>query len=319
MDKKNCHAFRGLKKIPEVLDFEILISRPGVGEPDSSFIWASTFLAPESIASIDGQMFINLFLPEGSEYDPEKKIFLNRVGAKFQDGLWQVRRRMDQLKGKYGAPLQATLSTFRTAINDQMYAKNGRNYGRLLINHSDLELYSRIFLRVQKERPDLRVEHYRKYDGNGIPYLIPGLEDDLAFVTMEFGSGNAPIQLQDEEHGFFYILANFVEGGVKAVACSEDGKIPELMVAEDISSPEENLFAFRSNNKFILSLIRSLANQYVVVFGFFGTVGQENATLTVAMPREQIQVFLRTLASVAEEMEDFSPIITEVVSSKDFL
>ena len=319
MDKKNCHAYRGLRKIPELLDFEVLISRPGYSEPDSNFIWASTFMAPESIGSLDGQMFLNLFLSEGSENDPEKKIFLNRVGAKLQDGLWQVRRRMDQLKGKYGGPLQTTINTFRTAIPDQLYIRNGRNYGRLLLNHTDMELYSRLFLMVQKERPDLRVEHYRKYEGKGIPYLIPGFEDELAFVTMEFGSGNAPLPEVDEEGRFFYILAYFVEGGVKAVARSPDGKIPDLLKAEDIANPEENLFTFKSNNKFILALLRALANQYVVIFGFFGSVGRNNATLTVALPREQVQVFLRTLASVAEETDDCNPIIAEVVSARDFL
>ena len=319
MDKKNYHAYRGLKKIPNLLDFEVLMSRLGVSESDSNFIWASTFTAAESIASLDGQLFLNLFLPEGSENDPEKKLFLNRVGAKFQDGLWQVRRRMDQLKGKYGAFIQTTLYTFKTAVFDQMYIKNGRVYGRLLINHSELEPFSRLLMKVKKERPDLRVEHYGKYDRNGMPYLIQRLGEELTFVTVEFGYGNPHLLPVDEEGDFFFILAHFVESGVKAVASSADGKIPDLLVAEDISNPNENLFTFRSNNKFINSLLRALANQFVVVFGFFGTVGRDNATLTAAMPKEQVQVFLRTLSSVTEESKECKPVILEIVSSKDFL
>ena len=63
----------------------------------------------------------------------------------------------------------------------------------------------------------------------------------------------------------------------------------------------------------------ALANQFVVVFGFFGTVGRDNATLTAAMPKEQVQVFLRTLSSVTEESTECKPVILEIVSSKDFL
>ncbi len=318
MDKKNCHAFKGLKKIHELLDFEVLMSRPGISEPDSRFIWASTFMAPESAVFIDGQMFLNLFLPEGSENDPEKKIFLNRVGAKFQDGLWQVRRRMDQLKGQYGGPMQTAMSVFKTAIVDQMYIRKGRNYGRLLINHSELEFYSRILLRVQKERPDFRIEYYRPFDGRDSAFLIPGMEEELVFVTLEFHKNTQPDPTVSGEDEFFFTLANFVEGGVKAVALSKYSNVPEILASVEVSSPTENVFTFKSNNEFILSLVRALANQYVVILGYYGTINRENATLTVAMPREQIQIFMRTLAEVANEAHECNPIITEVVSLKDF-
>ena len=38
MDKKNYHAYRGLKKIPNLLDFEVLMSRLGVSESFFTFI-----------------------------------------------------------------------------------------------------------------------------------------------------------------------------------------------------------------------------------------------------------------------------------------
>lgn len=318
MDKKNCHAYNGLKRINEVLDVEFLVSRSGVGEPDSNFIWASTFMAPESLVVLDGQMFLNLFLPEGSENDPEKKFFLNRVGARLQDGLWQVRRRMDQLKGQYGAPAQFTLSTFKTAIIDQVYIKNGRNYAHLLMNRSDVEVYSRLMLRVQKEMPDIRVEYFRKFGTESCAYLIPGLEEDLLFVTLEFGYEDSPLPTGKDEGEFFFTLANFVEGGVKAIARTRTGVIPEIMAPDEISTPAENVYAFKSNNRFILSLFRAIANQYVVIFGSYGSISPGKATLTVAMPKQQVQTFMRILANVADEVNDCTPNITEVMSIGDF-
>ncbi len=318
MDKKISHAYLGLKRIHELLDTEVLISRQGVSEPDSDFIWAPTFMAPQSIVMLDGQLFLNLFLPEGSEEDQEKKIFLNRVGAKFQDGLWQVRKRTDQLKGSYGAPLQFTLSTFKTAVVDQVYIKNGRVYLHLLMNNAEFELYSRLTIRRQKEVPDLKIEHFKNYDGKSPAYLIPGMEEDLYFVTMKFGTGTHVFPTKEEDDQFFYVLANFVEGGVKTVGYSKEGIIPELLAADEVSSPAENIYTFKTNNRFILSLMKEVANQFVVVFGFYGALSDQCATLTAAIPRKQVKMFLRILSSISEETQECSPIVTEIISLNEF-
>lgn len=318
MDKKNSHAYVGLKKIPELLDLEILVSRTGIGESDSTFIWASTFMAPESIVMLDGQMFLNLFLPEGSETDQEKKIFLNRVDAKLLDGLWQVRRRMDQLKGDYGGPLQFTLSTFRTAVVDQAYIRNGRAYVRLLMNSCDFDLYSRLMLRGIRERKDLKIEYFRKSEGKNTNYLIPGLEEDLCFVTMKFGTGNQISPSYEEDDQFFFIMANFVEGGVKTIGRTKSGSVPQILLPEEVSNPAENVYTFKTNNKFVLSLMRQIAYQYALIFGFYGTISKDSASLTAAIPKEQVQFFLKILASVSEENGDCTPLVTEIMSIKDF-
>ncbi len=318
MGKNLALASEILDKVSGIMDYELMISTAGIREADSNFMWATTFRAPVGINFIHSNVSINLFLPEGSEYQKDVNLFFNRVGAKFQDGLWQVRRRMDQLKGQYGGPMQTAMSVFKTAIVDQMYIRKGRNYGRLLINHSELEFYSRILLRVQKERPDFRIEYYRPFDGRDSAFLIPGMEEELVFVTMEFHKNTQPDPTVSGEDEFFFTLANFVEGGVKAIALSKYSNVPDILASVEVSSPTENVFTFKSNNEFILSLVRALANQYVVILGYYGTINQENATLTVAMPREQIQIFMRTLAEVANEAHECNPIITEVVSLKDF-
>lgn len=318
MDRKNSQAYKGLNRIPELLDFEILISRPGVSDPDSSFIWASTFMAPEGFVFLEGQMFMNLFLPEGSENDPEKKIFLNRVNAKLQDGLWQVRRRMDQLKGKYGGPMQFAISNFRTTIVDRLYIKNGRNYGHLLMNHTDFETFSKMLLTVRNQMPDIKIEYFRRAEWGMNAYLIPGLEKDLSFVTVEFARSGSNESMGGEDQEFFFVLANFVEEGVKAISLSSNGKIPELLKPGRVANPGGNVYTFRSNNAFILSLVRAIANQYVVVFGSFGTITSRKTTLTVALPSEQVQAFIRVLAGVKEEVRECDPVVTEIMSLKDF-
>ena len=58
-------AGRTLQKICWVMNHEILISRPGTGEPDTDFIWGSTFRAPIGISFIGENVFFN-FVSEKS-------------------------------------------------------------------------------------------------------------------------------------------------------------------------------------------------------------------------------------------------------------
>ena len=112
---------RTLREICRVMDHEALLSRPGIGEPDSNFIWGSTFWAPIGISFIGENVFFNLLLPKGSENIPDKKMFLNRVEAKFYDDVWQVRRNIDQIKGAYGLPLKAAVAGAKSLTISNSY------------------------------------------------------------------------------------------------------------------------------------------------------------------------------------------------------
>lgn len=58
-------AGRTLQKMCGVMNREILLSKQGIGEPDTDFIWGSTFRAPIGISFIGENVFFN-FVSEKS-------------------------------------------------------------------------------------------------------------------------------------------------------------------------------------------------------------------------------------------------------------
>jgi hypothetical protein len=65
-----------LRNMPLFLDYELLVSIPGIAEADSGFMWGSNFRAPVGISLQDGKVSFNLFLPAKSEKGQKYIAFL---------------------------------------------------------------------------------------------------------------------------------------------------------------------------------------------------------------------------------------------------
>ncbi|AKA47985.1 hypothetical protein IX51_01520 [uncultured archaeon] len=312
-------ALKALKNISCLMNFEMLVSRPGISEPDSDFIWASTFKAPIGLSFVRDDIFFNLFLPEGSESDGDKKLFLKRVGAKFQDDLWQVRRSMDQMKGPYGQGLRVVVANFRTLVIDYAYIKNGRIYVHFTFNEAELDDISSVLLSVSGQLEGLRVEYMKRIDGDIT--LFKGIDeiDDVSTITIEATPTGSSASMRTRYGEIFFVLGNIRENGVKAIGRSPVNAIPDIIRPEDVNDMGGGLFSFSSGNRLINKLAESMASDYVVLYGFYGSTVNSTINLVINVPRQQTAAVMRILNNAVKDEADWKVKLKEITFFKDLI
>ena len=266
MNANKSSAYRALENISNMMNYEILISRRGISDPDSDFIWASTFKAPVGISFIGENIFFNLFLPEDSEKDADKKLFLKRVEAKLQDGLWQVRRSMGQVVGNYGPALKLAVSSFRSAVLDYSYIEKGRTYVHFLFNEADLDGISRMILAVSNQIDDLRVEYLRNISNDVNVFSALRENEDVSAVTVEISPSDGKAESGSAGDVMFFVLGGVMDNGVKTLGTTKGKKVPEVLEPVEENPLGDGIQSFHSSNPYLRSLVKSLAESYAVIY-----------------------------------------------------
>lgn len=312
-------AAKALKSISSHMDYELLVSRPGITEPDSDFIWASTFKAPMGVSFIRDKIYFNLFLPEGSDSDGDKKLFLKRVGAKFQDELWQVRRSMDQVTGNYGPALKLAVSNFKSLVIDYSYIKKGRSYVHFIFNDAELERVSESLLSIANQLDGLRVEYLKKTRGEMTAFSVVDESDELSAVTIEINPPNGGRSMKSSDAEISFVMGNVLEDGVKTVGTGSVDRIPGIMMPENVSEIQDGLLSFDTCNPIIVRLVESMATEFIVVYGFYGAVVNGEISLTINVPTQQTPALLRILKVMSENDELWGVKLKEVAYFKDLI
>ena len=164
---------------------------------------------------IGDSVYMNLFLPEGSEEEKDKKLFLSRINAKLQDGLWQARRSLDELNGIYSQSLKMAMNGFRSLILDYTYILRGRYYAHFIFNSTDLQQISSLLVSFADSVDGLRVEHMRRLGPSSPLFSGNSGEDDVSAVTISIStSGTA----DDSAHDTFFVMGSRMEQGRKTIA-----------------------------------------------------------------------------------------------------
>ncbi len=303
-------SFRALRRTSGIMHYEALVSRPGISQPDSNFIWGSTFKAPIGISVKEDKAFFDIFLPEEAQNEPDKKLFLNRVGAKLQDGIWHVRRNDDQLKGVYGPALRFALLSFRTLFNDYSYIENGRIYLHFLFNESDISAVSRVFLSLDTEALGLRLEYLRKlYDG-GTAFQDLQASGNTASVTMVASQDG---EYKDEPQAINFLMSSTLNEGVRTVSYSEGGGIPDILKPRDIQKVDDNVNAFYSTNEVVVRLMGLMLDNATVFYGYHGMANENSFSLTVNLPKPLVASLLRAIGKIEQENSSYTIRLSEVV------
>lgn len=319
MKPEESFASIALKNVSKIMDYELLVSRPGASEPDSNFIWASTFRAPVGVSFVRENVYFNLFLPEGSENEGDKKIFLNRVGAKFRDGLWQVRRSMEQFNGLYGPPMKMAVTSFRTLILDYTYISNGRSYAHFTFNEADLDNISTALLSVTNLVEGLQVEYLKKIKDEVTVFKVINEDDKVSTLTLEASHNDFSDSSQQLEDEVFFILSNVLEKGVKTVGKASKNAIPEILMPTDVKEVDGGIVSFDSRNKLLVNLVELMASSYIVVYGFYGSAVNGDINLAINVPTQQTSALMRILRQLIQDTESWSIKLKEITYFKDLL
>ena len=317
MHNENGVTAKTFRLLSSIMDYEALFSKPGIGEIDSNFIWASKFVLPIGIGFVRDKIFFNLFLPEDSKSEGDMNIFLNRVRAKPNDGLWQVRREMDQTKGTYGGGLKAALLQFRSMILLRSYIKGGRIYTHFLCNSADLKGGSKLILSLPKSEEDLRVEFIRRTKGNF--HILSELQDfgdvyALTFLVRDTKQKKSE-GMKGEETVFALGLVQ--ENGVRAVGSSMGNNIPEILEAKDVNSLGGSVLSFNTHNKLLIRLMEYASSEYIVIYGFYGIASGDTITMTLSTPRQQTAPIMRLIRELSSEFPSLDIRLVEILSSKE--
>lgn len=320
MKPEESFASRALRNVSKLMDYEVLVSRPGVSEPDSNFIWASTFRAPIGVSFVGESVYFNLFLPEGSEHEGDKKLFLSRVGAKFLDGLWQVRRSMDQVGWTYGPALKMAVTSFRSVILDYTYISKGRTFAHFTFNEMDLDDISETLLMVSNQLDGLRVEYLKKIRGEITVFKVINENEEVSTLTLEaFKDGHKNSDGHARDDGMFFVLGNILDKGVKTVGRASKNSIPEILKPSGVVQMGEELVSFNSGNQFLTNLVELMASNYIVVYGFYGSALNDSINLAINVPTQQTSALMRILRMLIEDTESWSIKLKEIVYFKDLI
>ncbi len=312
MSEEGSISYRSLKNTSKIMQYEILISRPGISEPDSSFIWASTFTAPLGISIHGDEVYFDLFLPAGAENEGDKKLFLNRVGAIYQDGIWQVRRTHEQMKNIYGPMLKQTLTSSRTLFMDYAYIEKGRVYLHTLFNEKDLPLISRTILSIDSKSLDLRLEYLRKLKSDSTAFENLRHEGENTSVTIEAiiqGSSSESTQLTEKAQ---FLMGSAMDKGVRTVAYASEGNIPEILKPINMEKIDEHVFSFLSTNEIVVKLMEFMIEQNTVFYGYHGYATENSLTITVNLPKPLTTSLLRVMGKLVEKVPQYEIRLKEV-------
>lgn len=310
---------RALRDVSGIMDYEILFSRPGISEPDSNFIWASTFTVPVGVGFIRENVYFNIFLPEGSENEGDKKLFLNRVGAKLQDDLWQVRRSMDEIHGTYGPAIKMAVKAFNSIMLDYSYIKKGRTYAHFVFNKADLPAISRALLAFPSNERGLRVEYLKKATGEVTIFKHIDENGEAATISIEaFKKEDSPEQAKHEDE-FFFVMGNVLGNGVKSVGKADGKRVPDILSPVNITELGEGITTFDSENPLIVDLLERMASEYIVVYGFYGAAYDKNVRLSINVPIQQAPAIIRILGQLSENSGPWEVRLTEVINFREIL
>lgn len=311
MSQEETVSFSTLKNTSRILHYEALISRPGVGEPDSRFILSSKFRAPMGISYVGDKMHFDLFLPEGSEDEPEKKLFLNRVGANLQDGVWHVRRSEDQVKELYGPALKFALSSFRTLFMDYSYVEKGRVYIHLMFNENDLPIVSKILLSLDTKSLDLRLEYLKKLGNEETAFKILKDSCDAASVTINIQrTGSLDAEESERVH---FLMGTTLDEGVKTLALSDDAILPDILKPDNAEKIGKNVFTFFSTNEVVTGLMEMMFKDQVVFFGYHGYATENMMSISINLPKLLTTSLLKVLGKLGAQVRGYSIDLQEVV------
>ncbi len=304
MGKNLALASEILDKVSGIMDYELMISTAGIREADSNFMWATTFRAPVGINFIHSNVSINLFLPEGSEYQKDVNLFFNRVGAKLQDGLWQVRRNLSDLSDVYGSALQLGVSTFRSLMVDYSYIHRGRYYAHFTFNSKDLMDISSLIVTYSDVADGYRVEYMRKLDRHSKVYDWINSRDKVAMVTLQVSRPVGNPDVPDPTYEIPFIIADFLdERGVKGMALTGDHPVPEILKTSEVSEFSGEVAAFWAKNEVITQLVSRLASDFIVLYGLYGIAYPDTFRLVIPVPVQQTSALMRLLKEI---MTDFT-------------
>ncbi len=295
------------------MQYEILISRPGISEPDSSFIWASTFSAPLGISIQGEEVYFDLFLPSGAENEGDKKLFLNRVGAIFQDGIWQVRRTHAQMKNIYGPMIKYTLTSTRTLFMDYAYIEKGRVYIHSLFNENDLPMISNILLSVDTKSLDLRLEYLRKVDKGETAFASLRKNGENSSVTIEVSPKGKPKSKDMETGNFQFLMGTSMDKGVRTIAYAADGIIPDIMKPLNVEKIDDKVYAFFSANEIFTNLMKLMIEENTIFYGYHGFATEDTLSISVNLPKPLTTSILRVLSRLGPKLPDNEIRIREVV------
>ena len=301
-----------IEKITELLNYEMLVSAPGIVEPDSNFMWASNFRAPTGINVINDEVFLNLFLPEGSEQDKDKKIFFSRVDAKLQDGLWQVRRDFNDLSEVYGSVIKMALGTFRSVILDYSYIQEGKYFAHFSFNEKDLEGISSVLISLTEVMSGYKIEYLKKVREKG--KMFSGV-DEIAEVT----TFSLELLYLDEDVAEFqndtmchFVMANFLEGGIKAIGTTQNNSPPALLGPREVINETGNISYFKVYNKDIIQLVKGIVSSFIILYGLYGTVSGNCIRLMLPIPTQQTGLLLEVLNKLKQDSPELNLKLLEV-------
>ena len=304
MGKNISLASEILDKISGIMYYELMISTSGIREADSNFMWATTFRAPVGINFIHSNVSIILFLPEGSEYQKDENLFFNRVGARLQDGLWQVRRSLSELSDVYGSALHLGMSTFRSLMVNYSYIHRGRYNAHFTFNSKDLMDISSLIVTYSDVADGYRVEYMRKLYRHSKIYDWINSRDKVAMVTLQVSRPVGNTDLPNPTHEMPIILSDFLdERGIKGMALAGDHPVPEILETSDVSEFSGKVTAFWAKNEVITQLVSRLATDFIVLYGLYGIAYPDAIRLVIPVPVQQTSALMRLLKGI---MTDFT-------------
>ena len=303
-----------LSKMPLFLDYELLVSTPGIAEADSNFMWGSGFRAPVGISVMNDEVSFNLFLPAGSEKDKNIQLFFNRVGAKFQDGLWQVRRNLGEMSAVYANVVRTAISAFPSVVLDYSYIEEGRYYAHFIFNVSDLVQISEALVSFIKLIPGYRIEYMGKLDQPSEAFNRVAELDETTTAILEVSNGSGKTNGLDAD--FFFIMGNYIEDGVKVVGTSLYGQteshIPKIMQVEHTSAIDQGIFSIKSRNSLLSAFLTLSRHYYLITASVYGVAEGDSAYLLVTLPSVQMPVFLDILSELSNSLPMWKVTIREV-------
>ena len=304
-----------LQEICRVMDHEALLSRPGIGEPDTNFIWGSTFSAPIGISFIGENVFFNLILPKGSENSADKKMFLNRVEAKLYDEVWQVRRSIDQIRGPYGPPLKAAIAGAKSLTINNSYVDRGRVYVHFVFNRAELPYISQQLLLSINEESSIRLEYLRERNKGDTVFTVIDERDEYTAVSVEISHREEKCTGIERIDEMFFVMGNFLDKGVKTFGKKLNEVIPEILQPERVSYLDSNLVSFYTSNQLVVNLVEFMSSEYILLHDFYGSASRTAINLTMNVPAQQTQSLLRILNKVMKGTALWRLHLSEVVSS----
>lgn len=317
MKSKKTVASGILENVSGLMDYELLVSRPGIKEADSDFMWASSFRAPIGINFVGGEGSLNLFLPEGSEDDKDKKIFLTRVGAKFQDGMWQVRKSLKEVHGEYGFALRNGLSNFRSLVLDHSYIQRGRYYAHFTFNVNDLDELSEGLMSFAEIIEGYRVEYLRKLHDPANVFDDIDERGDISMVTVEITQSSGPKANEFSEDMVYFVMSNFLDDGIKTIGKVRNNKVPKILAHSGLTDISHGVKYFKSGNELIIDLIQRIALDYIVLYGLYGAAGENYLHLMLPIPSQQTSSLLRAVRKLAGESSEWKIKLIEISSYSD--